>query len=44
MEGRILGERQVERPKRRWIDTMCQVAREQLGVKRWRREAEDRKR
>jgi hypothetical protein len=33
----------VGRPRRRWIDAVCQEAREQLGVKRWRREAEDRK-
>jgi hypothetical protein len=43
MEGRILGGRPVGRPRRRWIDAVCQGAREQLGVKRWRREAEDRK-
>jgi hypothetical protein len=34
----------VGRPHRRWIDDMCQDVREQLGVKRWRQEAEDRKR
>jgi hypothetical protein len=36
-EGRILGGRPVGRPRRRWIDAVCQDAREQLGVKRWRR-------
>jgi hypothetical protein len=40
---KILGGRPVGRPRRRWIDSVCQDAREQLGVKRWRREAEDRK-
>jgi hypothetical protein len=30
-------------PHRRWIDAVCQDAREQLGVKRWRREADNRK-
>jgi hypothetical protein len=43
MEGRILGGRPVGRPHRRWIDAVCRHEREQLGVKRWRREAEDRK-
>jgi hypothetical protein len=43
MEGRILGGRPVGRPRRRWIDDVHQDAREQLGVRRWRREAEDRK-
>jgi hypothetical protein len=43
MEGRILGGRPVGRPRRRWIDAVCQDAREQLGVKIWRRESEDRK-
>jgi hypothetical protein len=43
MKGRRLGGRPVGRPRRRWIDAMCQDAREQLGVKRWRRETEDRK-
>jgi hypothetical protein len=33
----------VGRPRRRWIDAVCQDAREQVGIKRWRREAEDRK-
>jgi hypothetical protein len=42
-EGRILGGRPVGRPRRRWIITVCQDVREQLGVKRWRQEAEDRK-
>jgi hypothetical protein len=36
MEGRILGGRPVGSPRRRWIDAVCQDAREQLGVKRWR--------
>jgi hypothetical protein len=40
---KILAGRPVGRPRRRWIDSVCQDAREQLGVKRWRREAEDRK-
>jgi hypothetical protein len=35
MEGGILGGRPVRRPRRRWIDAVCQDAREQLGVKRW---------
>jgi hypothetical protein len=43
MEGRILGGRPEGRPRRRWIDAVCQDAREQLGVRRWRWEAEDRK-
>jgi hypothetical protein len=43
MKGRRLGGRPVGRPRRRWIDAVCQDAREQLGVKRWRREAEERK-
>jgi hypothetical protein len=43
MEGRILGGRPVGRSRRRRIDAVCQGAREQLGVRRWRREAEDRK-
>jgi hypothetical protein len=43
MEGRILGGRPVGRPRRWWINALCQDAREQLGVKRWRWEAEDRK-
>jgi hypothetical protein len=36
-------EKSLGRPRRRWIDAVCQDAREQLGVKRWRQEAEDRK-
>jgi hypothetical protein len=43
LEGRILGGIPVGRPRRKWIDAVCRDAREQLGVKRWRREAEDRK-
>jgi hypothetical protein len=43
MEGRILRGRPVGKPHKRWIDAVCQDAREQPGVKRWRREAEDRK-
>jgi hypothetical protein len=43
MEGRILSGRPVGRPRSRWIDAVCQNAREQLGVRRWRREAEDRR-
>jgi hypothetical protein len=43
VEGRILGGRPEGRPRRRWIDAVCQDAREQLGVRRWRWEAEDRK-
>jgi hypothetical protein len=38
-----LGGRPVGRPHRRRIDAVCQGAREQLGVRRWKREAEDRK-
>jgi hypothetical protein len=41
-EGRILGGKPVGRPRRRWISAVCQDAREQLGIKRWRWEAEDR--
>jgi hypothetical protein len=43
MEGRIVGGRPVGRPHRRWIDAVCQDATEQLGVKRWRQQAEDMK-
>jgi hypothetical protein len=41
--GRILGGRPVGKPQRRWIDAVCQDMREQLGVKRWRQKAKDRK-
>jgi hypothetical protein len=43
MEGRILGGKPVGRPHRWWIDAVYQDTREQLGVRRWMREAEDRK-
>jgi hypothetical protein len=35
--------RPVERPRRWWIDAVHQDVREELGDRRWRREAEDRK-
>jgi hypothetical protein len=41
LEGRIFGGIPVGRPRRKWIDAVCRDAREQLGVKRWRREAEE---
>jgi hypothetical protein len=43
MERRILCGRPVGGQSRRWIDAVYQDMMEQLGVRRWRQEAENRK-